>query len=166
MPPRDLSTFQSFLTQTTLSSSLPTSLLLIGLEALIEQEFICPCSGKLCNIVATLTVFVTPPLFACALMSFYSTYIKPQNNNNENKCARVINYLIPVSVWFFVSFLDGQYLACVCADWEGKYVFNLKKKWCKPSGQINWDDKQKKYACTVFWSQVNIMYGKNFLRWL
>lgn len=153
--------FQSSLSQAVFSSSLPMSLLLIGLEALIEHEFVCPCA-HMCkwNVFATLLVIVIPPLFACALMYFYSTYFKTQNNvNEENRKKKTLHYLIPCVIWLFIMLLDGDYCACIFTCWKGMYVLDgkLNRKWCEPTGPERNDTKLKEIPeRAIFWSQVNV----------
>lgn len=89
---------------------------------------------------------------------------KNNNNNKENKCACITNYCIPIGVWLFIILLDGQYLACSFANWQGKYVSDekLKRKWCQPSNRgENVTTLQETNEKVIFRSQVNIMCNNN-----
>lgn len=164
MPPnKTVKAFQTILAES-LKTSFPFSVLLIGLEVVTEHEFICPCSKyQLVNLFLTLLVFMVPPIFACALISFYSTFLKPKATNDSlcqnplnKKFVFFTNLLIPIFVWLFILFLDGQYWACIFTKWEGHYVYDekLKEKWCQPSETNTEDDLRATYQEYLFMSQV------------
>lgn len=146
---------QIFLTQTFLTSSFPISILLIGLEAVIEHEYVCPCRDNKLRYV-TIAVILVPPVFVCALMCFYSKFSKSERINCKCSWECFMNYSIPVFVWIFIILLDGGYVACLFVHWDGQYVYDekLKKKWCQPNTTETENELRPEYHVYLFWSQM------------
>ncbi|KAK9976462.1 hypothetical protein ABG768_021667 [Culter alburnus] len=140
-----------FLTESNVFSSFPLSLLLLGLEQIIEIEFfLCPCIYEL-NALLTVFIFIGPALFIFALMYLLLRPFKrgcccaESNDNTEKKkkkkknCPKAFaSCLIPPVMWIFILLLDGDYVACGMTDWKGVYVFDnpLNRSWCKPTEGI------------------------------
>lgn len=163
-----------FLSESEVFSSFPLSLLLLGLEELIEKEFfICPCRSDL-NKLVTLLILIGPALFMFALMYLLlrpfrrrcccasKCIEKNEKNKNEKNCFNAfLSCLIPPVMWIILFLLDGDYVACGMTDWNGVYKFNnqLNRCWCKPTedtrNEMVLQDLMHKY---IHWSQVNIMY--------
>uniref|UniRef100_A0A671P4Y2 Si:ch73-338d8.5 n=1 Tax=Sinocyclocheilus anshuiensis TaxID=1608454 RepID=A0A671P4Y2_9TELE len=164
-----------FLKETAVFSlSFPLSLLLIGLEKLIEIElFSCPCIVEL-NALLTASIFIGPALFTFTLMFLL---LRPFKHGCSRCCAGVYDdtqqncpkafasCLIPPVMWIFLLFLHGEYFACGMTDWKRVYVFDkeLNRSWCKPTEKMQNEtvlrDLTRKY---IHESQVNIMYCMSF----
>ncbi|KAK2906555.1 hypothetical protein Q8A67_005540 [Cirrhinus molitorella] len=144
--PQDFFTkLHEFLKASVVFSSFPLSVLLIGLEALIDHHFSCPCEYLL-NVLLTAFMFIGPGLFSFFLMVLHLRPFRhggfhcPEGVNvdtQENWPKALISCLIPPAMWIFLLFLDGDYLACAMTDWNGVYVFNkeLNRSWCKPNSE-------------------------------
>ncbi|XP_050951076.1 calcium homeostasis modulator protein 6-like [Labeo rohita] len=143
------------------TATFPLSLLLIGLEKLIEVEFFsCPCRVEL-NGLLTASIFIGPALFVFALMYLVfrpfkhrlSCYGEANNDAQQNSahnaqegshktpqiCPKAFAFcLIPPVMWIFILLLDGVYVACSMTDWKGGYVFDqdLNKFWCNPTDKM------------------------------
>ncbi|XDV22693.1 hypothetical protein PO909_027539 [Leuciscus waleckii] len=130
-----------YLSQTAVFSSFPLSLLLLGLEKLIEIEFVCPCGP---STQLTVFIFSGPALFTFALMYILlrpfkhgcSRYCGGANDDTQENCPKAfVSCLIPPVMWAIILLLDGNYFACAMTDWKGVYVFDkeLNRSWCKPT---------------------------------
>ncbi|XP_043079818.1 uncharacterized protein LOC122328180 [Puntigrus tetrazona] len=145
------------------TATFPLSLLLIGVEKLIEVEFFsCPCRVEQ-NALLTSSVFIGPALFLFTLMHLVfrpfrygcSSCGGANHNNQPNdsqqssadnaqstktqSCPKAFaSCLIPPVIWIFILLLDGEYVACSMTDWKGVYVFDqeLNKFWCNPTEKI------------------------------
>lgn len=137
---------QEFLKPYAVFSSVPLSLLLIGLEAVMDLHFTCPCRSGL-NALLTASIFTGPVLFTFALM-FYQLrpltrgwfHCPPEaNDDTQQNCPKAFaSCLIPPVMWIFLLFLHGEYFACGMTDWKGVYVFDkeLNRSWCKPTEKM------------------------------
>ncbi|XDV22687.1 hypothetical protein PO909_027533 [Leuciscus waleckii] len=116
------------------------SLLLIGVEKLIEKEiFKCPCKVE-DNALLMASIFIGPAIFIFAFMyiifrafKYACSYCHP--NNQPNKPGFYAACLIPPVVWVIILLLNGEYVACGLTDWNGVYVSDkeLNISWCKPT---------------------------------
>ncbi|XP_056615201.1 uncharacterized protein LOC130430203 [Triplophysa dalaica] len=172
-----LKTTHTFLKRSPVYSSLPMSVLSLGLEKLAELNLSCPCNGWNEGLITLM--FIGPALFLWALMfvwlapfrscskDFYvcSKRLKVLCCALENGKNRHIRFkafahsLIPSTMWVIFLFLDGDYLACSKTTWIGHYVFDqkLNRKWCQPSDLAyagNESDLHQKYQKIVGISQV------------
>jgi len=130
-----------YLSKTAVFSSFPLSLLLLGLEKLIELEFVCPCGQ---SVFLTVFIFIGPSLFTFALMYILLRPFKhgcsrccaADNDDTHENCPKAfVSCLIPPVMWAIILLLNGDYVACVMTDWKGVYVFDkeLNRSWCKPT---------------------------------
>ncbi|XP_058617763.1 uncharacterized protein LOC131531191 [Onychostoma macrolepis] len=112
--------------------TLPFTVLLIGLELLMDQEFSCPCTPGL-NMILISFIFLGPALLALTVMMFMR---RPCRCKSQNVAELFLFSLIPPSLWMFLLLFEGKYVACGMAHWEGDYVLDeeLQIKWCKPTG--------------------------------
>lgn len=150
-------------------TSFPMSLLLIGLEELIEvQLFSCPCKVEL-NALLTVAIAFTPALFTFTLIFLFLRPFKHgcsrccggANESTQNCPKAFAACLIPPVVWLFVLLLDGEYVACGMTNWKGVYVFDkeLSRSWCKPTEMIrNETELRELTRYFIQQSQVNITY--------
>lgn len=159
----------AFLEKADVFITVPLSLLLFGLEKLIEINFSCPCIVDL-NKKLTASIFIGPALFSFALMFLllrpfrhgWFFYSAGTNDDTQQNCPKAFApCLIPPVMWMIFLLLDGDYLACGMTDWKGVYVFDeeLKKLWCKPTAEMygnetNLRDLTRKY---IYQSQVKII---------
>lgn len=153
------------------SSSLPMSLLLIGLEGLIEPNLSCPCREGWNKPLIAL-IFIGPFIFTFALMFVLLRpctcerwcSLKPK----PDRCTAFLNCLFPPVMWVIILLLDGDYVACALTTWDGNYVSGLSlgsiRKWCQPSNlsltEKENNDLRFKYQTFIFTSQVNIYHKK------
>lgn len=140
--------FKSYLNTTAVFTTFPLSLLLFGLEALIDTQFSCPC-GRLWHGELTNLMFAAAPCFAFMLMFLLTRPLKNTNiwcllcfcttcpDRNKRCLKSFLLCLIPPLVWVMLLLYDGDYFACGLSDWEGEYVYDevLQTKWCKPTGK-------------------------------
>ncbi|XP_016295771.1 uncharacterized protein LOC107653540 [Sinocyclocheilus anshuiensis] len=112
--------------------TLPFTVVLIGLELLMDQGFSCPCTPGL-NAVLISFIFLGPALLALTVMMFMR---KPCRRKSQNVTELILLSLILPSLWMFLLLFEGEYVACGMAHWEGDYVLDeeLQIKWCKPTG--------------------------------
>ncbi|XP_056098724.1 calcium homeostasis modulator protein 5-like [Rhinichthys klamathensis goyatoka] len=136
-----LKTMHKYLSKTAVFSCFPLSLLLLGLEKLIEIEFVCPCGQ---STLLTVFIFIGPSLFVFALMYLLLRPFKHGcsrcyagvNDDTQQNCPKAFaSCLIPPVMWAIILLLNGEYVACVMTDWKGVYVFDkeLNRSWCKPT---------------------------------
>ncbi len=150
----------------------PLSLLLYGLEKLIEINFSCPCTVKL-NKKLTASIFIGPALFSFALMFLFLRpfrhgfcYLAEANDDTRQSCPTAFApCLITPVMWSIFLLLDGDYVACAMTDWKGVYVFDdeLKRFWCKPTAETygNKTDLRDQTRQYIHESQVNIINHKS-----
>lgn len=135
--------------KTSVFSSFPLNLLLLGLEALIDHHFMCPCEHLL-NILLTAFMFIGPALFSFFLMVIqlrpfrHGWFHCPEGENVDTQQTwpkGLMSCLIPPAVWIFLLLLDGEYFACATTYWDGVYSFNkeLNMSWCKPTIEKNFN---------------------------
>lgn len=152
-------------------SSFPMSLLLIGLEGLIEPDLLCPCSARW-NKPLIVLIFIGPFLFTFALMFILlrpcSCKCRCSVEPKQNCHKAFLQCLFPPVMWVIILLLDGDYVACASTTWDGNYVSGLSlgsiRKWCLPSNRTfaeQESDFRFKYQTFIYISQVN-MYHNNF----
>lgn len=141
-------------------TSFPFSVLLFGLEALIDSQFECPCKTEWNRTLYTCIVFI-PPCFAFMLMFLCLRPFKAQNWTTFSDCLEsLLHCLIPPVVWVFLLLHDGDYFACGATDWDGVYVYDdeLTVKWCKPTGEDADIEAQRNRIVTfLLLSQVSVI---------
>ncbi|XP_058615633.1 uncharacterized protein LOC131529768 [Onychostoma macrolepis] len=142
---------QEFLKPSAIFSSVPLSLLLIGLEAMMDRLFTCPCRSDL-NALITASIFTGPALFTFALMFYqlrpltHGWFHCPQEANDDTpqSCFKVLaSCLIPPVMWIFILLIDGDYVACSKTDWKGIYVLDRELNWCKPTEEKQNENEQQ-----------------------
>ncbi len=158
--------FKSHLATTAAFNSFPLSLLLFGLEALMDVQFTCPC-GSLWHEDLPILLIAAPPFFAFMLMFLLtrplSFYHKKKKGNACCLCLKsFLHCLIPPFVWVMLLLFDGDYYACSQSDWKGMYVYDeeLQTKWCKPTG-LNADreaDLRGETLYHIVFSKVNAIF--------
>ncbi|XDV22690.1 hypothetical protein PO909_027536 [Leuciscus waleckii] len=155
-----------YLSKTAVFSSFPMSLLLLGLEKLIEMECVCPCDK---STLLTVLIFTGPAIFTFALMYILLRPFKHcyggVNDDTQQSCPKAFfSCLIPPVMWIFYLLLDGDYFACAMTDWKGVFVFDeeLNRSWCKPTdGTRNETELRGSTRKYIHQSQVNIIYHKS-----
>ncbi|XP_056615891.1 uncharacterized protein LOC130430756 [Triplophysa dalaica] len=152
-----LKTTHTFLKRSPVYSSLPMSVVSIGLEELVELNLSCPCNSW--NGWLITFIFIGPFFLLWALMVVLLMPAEnPADDNvvkNTSKCTSecwskftskcislctskfwkaLAHSLIPPIMWIILLCLDGDYLACFYSTFEGDYVFDqkLNRKWCAP----------------------------------
>lgn len=149
------------LNSTAVFSSFPLSCLLIGLEALIDKEFSCPCREHL-NYYLSIVVFIAPAFFAFLLMflllrPFKYTCTPSAEKFDQKYCfTPFVQCLVPPVLWIFLVLYDGDYYSCGYSDWNGTYISDdeLKMKWCKPSNSGGETQRERTQTLLVT-SEVN-----------
>ncbi len=138
--------------------TLPFSIILIGLEQLMDQEFSCPCTPGL-NMILISFIFLGPALLGLTVMMFMR---RPCRRKSQNVAELFLFSLIPPSLWLFLLLFEGKYVACGMAHWEGDYVLDeeLQIKWCKPTGMsdagVNGTELQELTEKITFYSRVSL----------
>ncbi|TRY82423.1 hypothetical protein DNTS_016380 [Danionella cerebrum] len=104
---------------------------LIGLEKLMDQEFSCPCDPGF-NTILISSLFMAPALLALCVMVFIQ---RPCRQSSSRCVGGFLFCLIPPLLWTCLLLLEGDYVACGAAYWEGDCVLDeeFKIKWCKPT---------------------------------
>lgn len=142
-------------------TSFPISFLLVGLQAIVDVKFSCPCKADR-NKAISAFIFIVPALFAFVIMFVllrpcqYKCRCKKQNNtetsqgkdtketsqgqdNSETSLEKVfVVCCIPGIVWICICFIDGDYFACGLTNWTGRYACDNELhpnclNWCKPT---------------------------------
>ncbi|XP_057182077.1 calcium homeostasis modulator protein 6-like [Triplophysa rosa] len=156
--PHDLlKSLHDVLSKSIFFSSVPMSLLLIGLEGLIEPNLSCPCSEGWNKPLIAL-IFIGPFLFTFALM-----FILLRPCTCEHRCSvdpkALLKCLFPPVMWIIILLLDGDYVACASTTWKGNYASSIQsiRKWCVPSNLSLTEkvsDFQFKYQTFIATSQI------------
>ncbi|KAA0712094.1 hypothetical protein E1301_Tti012829 [Triplophysa tibetana] len=145
-PQSFLRSLHIFLTENIGQSSLTLSLLLIGLEVLVESHLSCPCI-YCWNTWLIALIFFGPFGFLLLLMCFLLRPCRHKcwcfccenlSSDEKNYLKALGHCLIPPVMWIIILFIDGDYVACAATKWEGNYVFDkeLNRMWCQPT-QLN-----------------------------
>ncbi|KAL7831556.1 hypothetical protein SRHO_G00310590 [Serrasalmus rhombeus] len=153
--------------KSSLSSSIPFSVLMIGIEKVMETEFLCPCKPVLNQLLAVF-MFITPALLAFIIMLFLVRPCKHCSCCSCRKCCAktFLPCLIPPVAWVIMLLLDGQYVACGLTFEQGNYISDKDDplvKWCKSSSSDETEEKQlhqhivglsQSYRCDVIKQKV------------
>ncbi|KAM3609141.1 uncharacterized protein V6R79_010181 [Siganus canaliculatus] len=150
------------------------SFVLLGLEKLVEVEFVCPCDPKR-NGHLVAAYFAVPAVVVFLLMMMIQgckTDCCGRTEDSFSNCSlekfkltvkaifcncswekfkltvkAICSFIIPSFVWLIVMFLDGRYLVCAKTDWPGRFVVvaeAVPQKWCKPINQTSSEELMKK----------------------
>lgn len=156
--------FKDHLATSAVFTSFPMSLLVLGLEALVDVKFQFP-RDTLFNAKLTLLMFTAPPCFAFMVMFLLT---RPFKNTNIWCCLGCITFslclksflhcLIPPLVWVLLLLYDGDYLACALTNWDGVYTYNETRhiRWCEP--EENKDSKLSVTFLSIVMSKVSVPY--------
>uniref|UniRef100_A0A672K814 Uncharacterized protein n=1 Tax=Sinocyclocheilus grahami TaxID=75366 RepID=A0A672K814_SINGR len=142
--------FKSQLDKTAVFTSFPLSLLLFGLETLLDVQFSCPC-GRFWHKELPSLMFAGPPCFTFMLMFLLTRPLKNINircfqgcvcatcQNKKKRCntfclrlKSFLHCLIPPLVWVVLFFYDVAYSFLVCHTVKKKKKVLLAAKicWC------------------------------------
>lgn len=114
------------------------SLILVIIEQILDREFVCPCEHP-CNITIC-TLYSVVPSFGCCVLPFCIKNWFPKMERIEKKCkcvSKCLVFILTVTIWPILFFVDGRHLACACSNWGGVYTYDNAMgnvKWCKPTG--------------------------------
>ncbi|KAG7314328.1 hypothetical protein KOW79_021631 [Hemibagrus wyckioides] len=75
-------------------------------------------------------------------------------------CNKVLYSSLTASIWLFLFFADGRYLACALSAWEGVYAKSDTlgiEKWCKPTG--NETSELESQQITLKWISISQILG-------
>ncbi|KAK2816708.1 hypothetical protein Q7C36_022979 [Tachysurus vachellii] len=117
------------------------SLILVALEQIMDYNFVCPCQ-RAYNI-SMCVLYGAVPALGCFLLTFsfidlsLNTEDRQRREISKRFCNKVLYSSLTASVWLFLFFFDGGYVACALSDWEGVYAQSDKLgivRWCKPTG--------------------------------
>ncbi|XP_050950405.1 uncharacterized protein LOC127153389 [Labeo rohita] len=139
--------------------TMPFSVILIGLEMLMDREFSCPCTPGL-NVILISFIFLGPALLSLTVMLFMR---RPCRRKSQNVAELFLFTLIPSSLWMFLLLFEGEYVACGMVHWEGDYVLDneLQIKWCKPTGMsdagVNRTDLRELTEKFTFYSRLSAL---------
>ncbi len=160
LPEQFASNLEKQLRKTSEFGMLPFTVILIGLELLMDQEFSCPCTPSL-NMALISFVFLGPALLALTVMMFMR---RPCRRKSQNVAELFLFSLIPPSLWMFLLLFEGKYLACGMSHWEGDYVLDedLQIKWCKPTRMsdavVNETELRELTEKITFFSRVSLRW--------
>ncbi|KAI4890834.1 hypothetical protein NFI96_021398 [Prochilodus magdalenae] len=138
-----------------LYSALPLSVLMVGVEQLLQKGFSCPCKPVL-NQLLTAFIFITPALLAFTAMLFIMRPCQRRGSPRQLCPKTVLPCLIPPVAWVLLLLLDGKYLACGLTFGEGRFVSDggdPPVKWCDDSSFQETEEKQLQELIGE-WSQV------------
>ncbi|XP_060768413.1 uncharacterized protein LOC132875564 isoform X2 [Neoarius graeffei] len=119
------------------------SLVLLGLENFLDDNFVCPCKRSYNQVICVFYCVV--PAFGCLICTLCFVDLSSSTKNKEmvctgnsrNKGQRIFYSILAVLIWLSLFFTDGRYLACAWSDWDGVLTksdtFGIGK-WCKPTG--------------------------------
>lgn len=115
------------------------SIVLVALEQMLDDDFVCPCEVVYNRVIFVL--YCAVPSFGCFIFTFCFMDQFPETEDgqmrNSSMCMKCLYSILTATVWLFVFFFDGRYLACLCSDWKGVYTKTDPLgivRWCKPTG--------------------------------
>ncbi|KAL6462076.1 hypothetical protein MHYP_G00302210 [Metynnis hypsauchen] len=119
---------------------------MIGIEKVMETEFLCPCKPVLNQLLAAF-MFIAPALLAFIIMLFLVRPCKHCSCSSCRKCCAkaFLPCLIPPVAWVIMLLLDGQYMACGLTFEQGNYISDKDDppvKWCQSNSSDETVEKQ------------------------
>ncbi|KAI4889341.1 hypothetical protein NFI96_006186 [Prochilodus magdalenae] len=113
------------------------NLVLVALEKLVEEDFVCPC--RLGFMWAFFFLYLLMPLFVAINFSIYLWNCNPWDDP-ETKCkcrhkrsVKELTCLVPSVFWLILFFGDGRYVACLITPLEEDRVDSSDEpawEWC------------------------------------
>ncbi|XP_041650857.1 uncharacterized protein LOC121514693 [Cheilinus undulatus] len=126
-----IATFQQELKQHPFVSILVLGLVMVGVEKMLEEEFVCPCYSIAGNAFYVFFLALIPAATAVGLMVLIHGWHGCHAKN-------FLNFL-PVLLWVALLLIDGRYVVCATTYWSGTFV-SVKEtflKWCAPTSRIS-----------------------------
>ncbi|XP_053086393.1 uncharacterized protein LOC128317597 [Pangasianodon hypophthalmus] len=138
------------------------NLVLLTLENILDDNFVCPCKHVYNIALCVLYGFV--PALGCVCCTLCFVDLSPHRETEVvvhfSRCInqRQLYSGLTVPIWLSICLFDGRYLACALSDWGGVYTKSDtldNVNWCKPPG--NEPSVLKSYQKTlelIFLSQI------------
>ncbi|XP_030012067.1 calcium homeostasis modulator protein-like [Sphaeramia orbicularis] len=135
-------------------------LLLIGMEKVLEAEFVCPCLPDM-NFRYAVVHFVAP---SCLLfMVMFSIRSSSDCCSKETWVLMVKSLVLPFT-WVFLLLMDGRYFVCGKSYWPGRLVKHddlIAKKWCEPvnttlAAELE-EETWRWFSESKFWGMIVIL---------
>ncbi|XP_034158319.2 uncharacterized protein LOC117596783 [Pangasianodon hypophthalmus] len=117
------------------------NLVLLTLENILDDNFVCPCKRNYNIALCVLYGFV--PALGCVCCTLCFVDLSPQRMTEEVvhssrfNAQRKLYSVLTVPIWLSLFFFDGRYVACAGSDWEAVYTKSNtlgNVNWCKPTG--------------------------------
>lgn len=110
------------------------SLVLVVLEKLMDNDFVCPCQPAFNEWICV--CYGAVPFITSFFLTLSFIDLKPEDKvmNGNSECSKVLYSFLISFIWLFLFFFDSQYMACACSRWDGEYTETGALKWCKPKG--------------------------------
>lgn len=117
------------------------NLVLLALENMLGDNFVCPCKHDYNHMICFLYCFV--PALGCLICTMLFVDLSPLGEDEEGTKSsrytieRIFYSVLSVVTWVSLFFIDGRYLACAYSYGEGVYTKSDTLgtgKWCKPKG--------------------------------
>ncbi|KAL7844830.1 hypothetical protein SRHO_G00233690 [Serrasalmus rhombeus] len=147
-----LATLNTFLIKHLWPTYMMLNLVLVALEKLVEQDFVCPCRPGYTE--AFFSLYLLMPLLITANVSAYLWRTKhwsdsetPEEHNGCNSCrccGRFLTCAVPSIFWLLLFFGDGRYLACLFTPPKEDHVDSIAPppwEWCDQNRTLT--DEQK-----------------------
>ncbi|KAK3526873.1 hypothetical protein QTP86_000838 [Hemibagrus guttatus] len=132
------------------------SLVLVILEELMDNDFVCPCQPAFNEWICVCYAIV--PSIACFFITLCFIDLKPEDTvmKGNSVCSKVLYSFLISFIWLFLFFFDGRYMACACSYWDGEYTETDSLKWCKPKGNESEVFKRQKETERITSKRYNL----------
>ncbi|XP_058238587.1 uncharacterized protein LOC131348048 [Hemibagrus wyckioides] len=137
------------------------SLILVVFEQILDKDFVCPC--KHTYNITVCVLYGAVPSIGCFLLTFFFMDLSLNTDGRRKEistCNKVLYSSLTASIWLFLFFADGRYLACALSAWEGVYAKSDTlgiEKWCKPTG--NETSELESQQITLKWISISQILG-------
>lgn len=140
------------------------SVMVVGMEKLIEGDFICHCGDNnhstvvgllTCSsiIISSLTVLIQLPRYKKLLTCPFRCTSTRLLGLLQFIAGVLLSLAISLLTWLTVWYYDGHYYVCQQSHWNGTWSVNsegLPRRWCKPN-QDNQTAYEEQRMLSVKW---------------
>lgn len=113
------------------------SLILIVLEKVVENDFVCPCVKGYTE--AFFWCYLLVPMFIAFVFVLYLLSFECWGQKKSAIFKKLLACLIPPSVWLALFLCDGKYLACLMTDLNSEHADSDEMplwEWCSKSRNL------------------------------
>lgn len=117
------------------------SLILVILEKVVENEFVCPCVKGFTELFFWCYLLV--PMFVAFVCGLYLLSFECRSNSSKKaflaNVKKVFACLISTIAWLWVFLSDGRYLACLKTNLKSEHADSDERppwEWCSKSRNL------------------------------